>query len=84
MKRMIFPTLLAGPLIGLLLCLLLHGPARAATQTSPPENQPDLELLEFLGAFEDRDTGWIDPFEMSLGDEGTNDDERLEKQSDER
>lgn len=25
---------------------------------------PSLELLEFLGTFEDDDTGWVDPFEL--------------------
>jgi hypothetical protein len=43
-----------------------------------------MELLEFLGTFEDRDTGWIDPFEIPPGDEGTKDDKPLEEQSDER
>lgn len=25
---------------------------------------PDAELLEFLGAFEDTESGWVDPFEL--------------------
>ena len=25
---------------------------------------PDAELLEFLGSFEDQDSGWIDPFDL--------------------
>jgi hypothetical protein len=25
---------------------------------------PSLELIEFLGAFEDEDEGWIDPLEL--------------------
>ena len=27
---------------------------------------PSLEMLEFLGLFEDDDMGWIDPFELLL------------------
>lgn len=23
-----------------------------------------MEMLEFLGSFEDKDTGWVDPFEL--------------------
>jgi hypothetical protein len=23
-----------------------------------------MEMLEFLGSFEDKDTGWLDPFEL--------------------
>jgi len=23
-----------------------------------------MEMLEFLGSFEDKDTGWMDPFEL--------------------
>lgn len=26
---------------------------------------PDTELLEFLGSFEDTDSGWIDPFDLA-------------------
>lgn len=28
---------------------------------------PEAELLEFLGSFGDKDSGWVDPF--TLGDE---------------
>jgi hypothetical protein len=80
MKLPIFPPLLVGLLLG----LLLHGQASAAAQAVPPENLPDLELLEFLGTFEDRDTGWLDPFEIPLGDDGARDDKPVEDNSDER
>ncbi|MEE4253511.1 MAG: hypothetical protein V2I50_05650 [Desulfuromusa sp.] len=30
---------------------------------------PSLEMIEFLGTFEDEDEGWVDPFELlSLDD----------------
>lgn len=27
-------------------------------------------MLEFLGSFEDKDTGWVDPFELESQDKG--------------
>lgn len=29
-----------------------------------PDEKPEMEMLEFLGSFEDKDTGWMDPFEL--------------------
>ena len=26
--------------------------------------KPEMETLEFLGSFDDKDTGWIDPLEL--------------------
>ena len=80
MKR----ALLLTPLPGLLLMLTLYGQTAAATQDLPPQNLPDMELLEFLGTFEDRDTGWLDPFEISPGDEDGYDQQPEEDNSDER
>lgn len=28
------------------------------------DETPEMEMLEFLGSFEDKDTGWMDPFEL--------------------
>lgn len=39
---------------------------------------PSPELIEFLGAFEDEDAGWIDPLELLAMDEAELDD--LQKQ----
>lgn len=79
MKSTIFPTLLFGLLLG-----LHHGQVLAAAQAVSAENLPDMELLEFLGTFEDRDTGWLNPFEIPLGDEGARDEKPVEDNSDER
>lgn len=80
MKRLIFPMLPVGLFLG----LLLHGQVWAAPQVAPQENLPDLELLEFLGTFEDRETGWLDPFIIPLGDEETKNEKPEEDNSDER
>lgn len=32
---------------------------------------PEMEMLEFLGTFEDADAGWVDPFILD-GDEAGN------------
>jgi hypothetical protein len=43
--------------------LLLTG-LLAAGSTNPPPEPADMEMLEFLGAFETRDGKWIDPLSL--------------------
>ncbi len=43
----------------LLFCLAV-GIAEAAP--TPPAEEPDLELLDFLGSWQDEDGQWVDPF----------------------
>lgn len=54
-----------------LLCLIpacLTWPAWALAQPPHENLEPEMELLEFLGSFEDADAGWVDPFDLaSLG-----------------
>lgn len=67
----------------LLLCLLKTPSALAGEPTAPEEELPDMELLEFLGSFEDGDVGWIDPFEIPEGNGGARQDNTVEDKSDE-
>jgi hypothetical protein len=39
-------------------------PGRSFAQPPRERLEPEMEMLEFLGSFEDRDTGWVDPFEL--------------------
>jgi len=40
---------------------------QAATgQTKTVAEAPNAEMLEFLGSFEDKDAGWVDPFELEV------------------
>ena len=50
--------------ICLLLSLPLVGPGTLRAQEGQEENLPSPELIEFLGTFEDKDVGWVDPFEI--------------------
>ena len=61
MKKMVFPMLLALSL------LLLSRPIFA--EESRGDELPSAELLEFLAAFDDPDTGWVDPGELLAMDE---------------
>jgi hypothetical protein len=56
----------------------------AAEKIVPKENVPDMELLEFLGSFEDGDAGWIDPFDIPVEDGDNTDGKPEEDKSDER
>jgi len=47
-----------------LVCLCLTVPGRTYAQPPLESLEPEMELLEFLGSFEDKDAGWIDPFEL--------------------
>ena len=53
-------------LISAQLCLLILGPSILLAQEKEEAVLPSLEMLEFLGLFEDDDMGWIDPFELLL------------------
>ena len=45
--------------------------SRASGQSAnPPEEAPDPAFLEFLGSFEDKDTGWVDPFQLETDENG--------------
>lgn len=50
----------------MLLGLTLISPSWARTE--PPvdkEGDPDMAMLEFLGSFEDKEAGWVDPFALA-------------------
>ena len=48
-----------------LFCLSMLTPSLLpAQEEQDSQDPPSLELLEFLGAFEDEDTGWLDPFTL--------------------
>jgi hypothetical protein len=44
--------------------LTLSAPNPTCGQTPIADEEPGVEMLEFLGSFEDKDTGWMDPFEL--------------------
>jgi len=47
--------------------MFLALPPAAWAKDRTPEaanEEPGMEMLEFLGSFEDKDTGWMDPFEL--------------------
>ena len=50
----------------LLMVLLILAPVDGAWNQTPEAEgeKPEMEMLEFLGSFEDKDTGWMDPFEL--------------------
>jgi len=50
----------------LLTVFLVLVPAAWAKGRTPEttDEVPEMEMLEFLGSFEDKDTGWMDPFEL--------------------
>lgn len=52
---------------GLLLSLLL--PIALPAQQNGEEELPSLEMLEFLGTFEDEESGWINPLELLAMDD---------------
>ena len=51
-------------LIGGVTFLLMMHPILLSAQEISDIELPSSELIEFLGAFEDDDAGWIDPFEL--------------------
>ena len=55
-------------LVSIPLCLLALMPTTVSAQKIDEMSLPSLELIEFLGAFEDDDAGWIDPFELLVMD----------------
>lgn len=56
--------------------LFLLLPRQVQAQPQATEELPEMEMLEFLGAFEDADAGWVDPF--TLGDDGAGNSTRVE------
>lgn len=51
-------------LIGAVTFLLMLWPILLTAQETSDTGLPSSELIEFLGAFEDDDAGWIDPIEL--------------------
>lgn len=51
----------------LLFCLAVGIPAAEAAPT-PQAEEPDLELLDFLGSWQDEDGQWVDPFTVTHDD----------------
>lgn len=56
-RRTICPELM-------LIALVLVLPDWASCQPETAGETVEAEMLEFLGSFEDKDTGWVDPFEL--------------------
>ena len=56
--------------ICVVICLLSLLPILSLAQESKEETLPSVELLEFLGTFEDEDEGWVDPLELLAMEEG--------------
>jgi hypothetical protein len=56
----------------LMMLFLVWVPVTWAKNQAPKtvDEPPEMEMLEFLGSFEDKDTGWIDPFELESQDKG--------------
>ena len=52
------------PIIALLCLLILSPPLLHAQKALKEETLPSLELIAFLGFFEDDDMGWVDPLEL--------------------
>ncbi|MBN1959138.1 MAG: hypothetical protein JW773_13145 [Desulfuromonadales bacterium] len=50
--------------ISVAICLLPLSPIWSLAEETEEKTAPSTELLEFLGTFEDKDEGWIDPFEF--------------------
>ena len=49
----------------LLLFCLAVGVAEAAPTPTPATEEPDAELLDFLGSWQDEDGRWVDPFALT-------------------
>ena len=60
--RTISPVLIVIALLPVMPDLAWGQSATARTET--PAETPNAEMLEFLGSFEDKDAGWVDPFEL--------------------
>ncbi|SHI61063.1 hypothetical protein SAMN02745165_00546 [Malonomonas rubra DSM 5091] len=48
------------------------------------QEQPSLELLDFLGEFSDGENGWVDPFEVVPENYGALSEPEAEEQEDEK
>ena len=51
-----------------LLSLFLLPPVIASAEETAAPDQPSLEMLDFLGLFNDEESGWVDPFELPESD----------------
>ncbi len=58
------PPRLGSAGLMLLFCLAI-GISEAAPVPAPPTEEPDLELLDFLGSWQDEDGQWVDPFTIT-------------------
>jgi len=52
----------------MLLFCLAAGILEAAPAPAPPAEEPDIELLDFLGSWQDEDGRWVDPFTVTHDD----------------
>ncbi|ULA60917.1 MAG: hypothetical protein LZF60_270245 [Nitrospira sp.] len=48
----------------ILFCLAV-GVTEAEPASAPPAEEPDTELLDFLGSWQDEDGHWVDPFTVT-------------------
>ncbi len=65
--------------------LLLWLPVQILAQNQAMEEEsPSMEMLDFLGTFEDEDTGWVDPLEMAEMENGELENERTQGESHEQ
>ncbi len=72
-------------LIIVLLCLQILSPPILRAQEKQEEiNLPSLELIAFLGSFEDDDMGWVDPLELMMMDDADLQESQNEEVSDEK
>ena len=69
-------------LVSIPLCLLALIPTILSAQEIDEIPLPSLELIEFLGAFEDDDAGWIDPLELLAMDDEFTDVQNRENEND--
>ena len=70
--------------MGLPVLFLLAGPGNLPAQESQEDNMPSLEMIVFLGSFEDRDVGWVDPFELLDMDDEQLESLRKKEEADEK
>ncbi len=64
--------------------LLLSLPVQACAEDETGDGLPSLELLEFLGEFEDEDTGWVDFVTTLETTDGEQDNDTTQEAEDEQ
>ena len=57
--------------LGLMTLAISNPPQSHAQETPQDMNSPELELIEFVGLFEDDDMGWVDPFTLQETEQTT-------------